>query len=280
MQVNVLYREMLSFLRFRFIGVIGRVYSPVTADWTGLTHTGTLVYLPSHLVEDKRKKVYYLSDVGFGSSPHRPILLRNGWEEYGRGTDKFRVVKETIQPRSTLEESDSDSESMEKVDDQVAEVATTQGCWKLQVLKKGKSEWEDCYSFTTFECFRPDYDASNRSTSFPGAAPFGTMILVVRYLLTEGDSEELVKRDGLNKELYPYHPSLVEQRMIVDTKYIVKRGDEQVVFKEIGSEEERVELLKSEFGLLGHVETAEAVKEIQGKPSRMKAKEGVDGNKE
>ncbi len=68
--------------------------------------------------------------------------------------------------------------------------------------------------------------------------------------------------------------------MIVDTKYIIKRGDEHVLFKEIESEEERVELLKSEFGLLGHVETAEAVKEIQGKPSRMKAKEGVDGNKE
>ncbi len=153
MQVNVLYREMLSFLRFRFIGVIGRVYSPVTADWTGLTHTGTLVYLPSHLVEDKRKKVYYLSDVGIWKQSPSANLAQKRVEEYGRGTDKFRVVKETIQPRSTLEESDSDSESTEKVDDQVAEVATTQGCWKLQVLKKGKSEWEDCYSFTTFECF-------------------------------------------------------------------------------------------------------------------------------
>ena len=105
LQVNVLYREMLARLGFRFLGVLGRVYSPVTNDWTGLTHTASLVYLPSHVREDHGKGVCYLSDVGFGSSPHRPILLRDAWEEFGRGHDKYRLIKSSLQPRSSLEPS-------------------------------------------------------------------------------------------------------------------------------------------------------------------------------
>ncbi|SPO24762.1 uncharacterized protein UTRI_01735_B [Ustilago trichophora] len=271
LQVNLLYREMLSFLGYRYIGVLGRVYSPISQDWSGLTHTASLVYLPSHLPEDQGNKVYYLSDVGFGSSPHRPILFRHGREEYGRGSDKYRLVKSQFQPRSTLE--DDDEEEAEQVDEQVEAIAASQTCWILQNLKKGKEEWEDCYSFSTFECFYPDYQASNKATSHHASVPFATMILVVRYLLNPDllpESTKKVESDGLHPDLYPYHPSVVEQRMVVGDKHIVKIGDEQTVFKAIQSERQRVELLKTDFGLLKHVDTETALEVIAGKPSALK----------
>ncbi|SPO23057.1 uncharacterized protein UTRI_01735 [Ustilago trichophora] len=273
LQVNLLYREMLSFLGFRYIGVLGRVYSPISQDWSGLTHTASLVYLPSHLPKDQGKKVYYLSDVGFGSSPHRPILLRHGWEEYGRGSDKYRLVKSQFQPRSTLEQDDEKEQGAGQVDQEVQAIAASQSCWTLQNLKKGKQEWEDCYSFSTFECFYPDYQASNKATSHHASVPFATMILVVRYLLNPNllsESSKMVDKDGLDSDLYPYHPSVVEQRMIVGDKYIVKIGDDQNVFKVIQSERERVELLKRDFGLLKHIQTETALEVIAGKPSALK----------
>ncbi|SPO43999.1 uncharacterized protein PSANT_01684 [Moesziomyces antarcticus] len=263
LQVNLLYRELLAFLRFRFIGVLGRVYSPISETWTGLTHTASLVYLPCHLEEGKY--VYYMSDVGFGSSPHRPILLREGWEEYGRGSDKFRLVKLEIQPRSYLEQADDET------DDEVAEVARSQVVWKLQNRKSGK-DWEDCYSFATTQCFTPDYLASNCATSSKTAVPFASMILVVRYLLEPtrlAESAQWIARDGLNPDLYAYHPDCIEQRMVVGDKHIVKLGDQQTVFRTIETEEERIELLKSDFGLLHHVDTQAALREIRAKPSAL-----------
>ncbi|SNX83316.1 uncharacterized protein MEPE_02023 [Melanopsichium pennsylvanicum] len=269
LQVNLLYREMLAFLGFRFIGVLGRVYSRISDDWSGLTHTASLVYLRSHLPEDDGKKVYYHTDVGFGSSPHRPILLRDKWQEFGRGTDKFRLLKAPVQPGSTLEEaSDSDSDP----DTQVSTVSKGQMVWILQNLKNGEPDWEDCYSFCITECFDSDYQASNRATSHSTSTPFATMILVVRYLIDPEllkESNAKVQVDGLEKDLYPYHPSCVEQRMVVGDKHIVKLGDEQTVLRTIASEKERVELLKKDFGLLLHVSTQDAVKEINNKPSAL-----------
>lgn len=270
LQVNTLYREVLSFLGYRYIGVLGRVYSPIADDWTGFTHTTTLVYLESHV--DPGKKVYYMSDVGFGSSPHRPILLRDGWQEFGRGCEKFRLVKAKLQPRSDLEPASDD----DQVDPQVDSVANAQGVWILQNAKAGaEAKWQDCYSFATLQCFEPDYHASNKATSHKQAKPFATMILVVRYLLhpdLRAKSQEWVQRDGLDDRLYPYHPSIVEQRMIVNDRFIVRVGDNEVANKLIETEEERVELLKSQFGLLTHVEVQEALKEINGKPSRLQPK--------
>lgn len=261
LQVNLLYRELLAFLKFRFIGVLGRVAPSVAGDWTGFTHTATVVYLDTHV----GGKGYYLTDVGFGSSPHRPILLRDGWEEYGRGTDKFRVVKRTFQPRSTLEPDPDTNE----VDD--GGVAQGQTAWILQNHKNG--DWSDCYSFSTFQCFPADFFAANRATSHHESVPFAVMIVVVRYLLspefTPEKSAKLIERDGLNKELHPYHPSLLEQRMVVGDKFFVRVGDEERVNRVIETEEERVELLKSQFGLLRHVSTEEALRTIAGKPSTL-----------
>ncbi|GAC96397.1 hypothetical protein PHSY_003977 [Pseudozyma hubeiensis SY62] len=267
LQVNQLYREMLSALGFRWIGVMGRVFA--NGDWSGLTHTTTLVLLDSHV--DSSKKVYYLSDVGFGSSPHRPLLLRDGWEEFGRGGEKFRLVKADVHPSSIFEESDEQTDDAE-----VLAIASNQTTWRLQNRKKADKDWENCYSFSPLECFTPDYIATNKATSHAQSVPFATTILVVRYLLhlqLVSQSEALVERDGLAKDLYPYHPSVVEQRLIVGDRYLVRVGDEVKVDKVISSEEERVGLLKSEFGLLQHVETQVAVNEISGKPSRLKSDE-------
>ncbi len=264
LQVNLLYRELLAFLDFRFIGVLGRVAPSAAVDWSGFTHTATLVYLDSHVGAGK---AYYLTDVGFGSSPHRPILLSDGWEEFGRGTDRFRVVKSPFQPSSTLEPDPETDQAA--VDD--GGVATGQTSWILQNHKNG--DWSNCYSFSTFQCFTPDFFAANRATSHHESVPFAVMILVVRYLLSPefspDKSAELVERDGLNKELHPYHPSLLEQRMVVGDKFFVRVGDEERVNRVIETEEERVELLKSQFGLLGHVSTEEALRTIAGKPSRL-----------
>ncbi|EST07554.1 Arylamine N-acetyltransferase [Kalmanozyma brasiliensis GHG001] len=268
LQINVLYREVLSFLGFRYVGVLGRVFSPMSGEWTGFSHSATLVYLPSHV---DGKGAYYLSDVGFGSGPLRPMFLRDGWEERGRGSDRFRLVK-GVQPKSTLE---PDPNSSEEVDPEVKAVAVTQTAWILQ-NHKGR-EWEKCYSFHPFECNLSDCHTANYGTSHPGSVPFAVMIIVVAYRLASHfdaeKSSELVKQDGLHEDLHPYHPSMVEQRMIVDDKFIVKVGDEQTVFKIIETEEERVRLLKDEFGLLGHVTTEEALATIKDKPSRLKSKE-------
>lgn len=276
LQVNVLYRELLAFLDFRFLGVLGRVCNLMTLGWTGFSHTTTLVYLPSHLDEDGGKYVYYMSDVGYGSSPQRPILLRDGWEEYGCGRDKFRLVKRTLQPRTSMEE------VSDLTDSEVAQVGNNQGIWILQNQKNGKPEWEDCYQFTPFQCFDADYHAANKSTSHHQSVPFATMIIVVRYLLDSSllpRSRELVERDGLHSDLYPYHPTAVEQRMIVGDKYIVKKGEGETTATEIKEERQRVELLKSEFGLLKHVETDKALYEIEGKPSALKTKSEMVASK-
>ncbi|CDS00574.1 hypothetical protein [Sporisorium scitamineum] len=275
LQVNPLYREVLSFLGYRYIGVLGRVYSPVTDSWSGLTHTASLVYLDSHVGGEGKGRKVYLSDVGYGSSPHRPILLRDGWEEFGRGSkEKFRVVKRDLQPRSTFEPAPED-EDEDEVDAEVESIAGGQNVWILQQSKP--SGWQDCYSFSTLQCFDPDYHASNKATSHPTSIPFATMILVVRYLLNPHHlphSAQRIQRDGLRQELYPYHPSVVEQRMIVDDKFIVKIGDETTVSREIESEGERVDLLKREFGLLRHV-GKEALDTIKNKPSRLKTTAGT-----
>lgn len=157
MQTNLLYREMLSLLGYRILGVLGRVYSPVSDDWTGFTHTSTLVYLDSHVQGEEGKKVYYVSDVGYGSSPHRPLLLRDGWEEFGRGSEKYRLIKTEFQPRSTLEEAEDGRES--EIDEEVRAVARKQRVWLLQSRKKDK-DWENCYTFSPFECFYTDYQVS------------------------------------------------------------------------------------------------------------------------
>ena len=275
LQVNPLYREVLSFLGYRWIGVLGRVYSPISGEWSGLTHTASLVYLDSHV--EPGHKGYYLSDVGFGSSPHRPILLHHGREEYGRGSEKFRLVSRTLQPRSTLEETD------EAVVPEVQTVANSQDVWILQQSKSAEAAWQDCYSFSTLQCFEPDYHASNKATSHPTAVPFATMILVVRYVLEPSllpCSQSMIERDGLDPRLYVYHPSVVEQRMIVADKLIVRLGDEEKANRKIESEEERVELLKNQFGLLSHVEMDEALKEIAGKPSRLKARQQVESDED
>lgn len=265
LQVNVLYREVLSFLGYRYVGVLGRVFSPMSGEWTGFSHSATLVYLPSHV---DGRAAYYLSDVGFGSGPLRPMLLRDGGEELGRGSDRFRLLKRT-QPKSTLEPDDQEA------DPEVAAVAETQTAWILQ-NHKGR-EWENCYSFHPFECNLVDYHTANHAPSHPGSVPFAVMIIVVAYRLAPGFSDEksrqMVKQDGLIEDLHPFHPSLIEQRMIVDDKFIVKVGNEQTVFKIIESEEERVRLLKDEFGLLGHVTSEEALATIKDKPSRLKGKE-------
>lgn len=266
MQVNRLYREMLSFLGYRYVGVLGRVGSE-EAGYSGFTHTCTLVYLPSHVQGEKGRGVYYHTDVGFGSHPHRPQLLRDGHEEWGRGKEKFRLVKAALQPRSTLEEVE------EEVDEEVREVSERQGVWKLQHLKEGKEDWEDCYCFNTFQVFQPDIDASNRATSHPSSVPFATTILVVQYRLPPSSPEiregANAEKEGLYPDLYPYDPSAVEQRMVVGDKYIVKsaKGKEE---RELGSEEERVRVIKDEFGLLKHVTLEEALREIEGKPSAFK----------
>ncbi|TKY86736.1 hypothetical protein EX895_004376 [Sporisorium graminicola] len=272
LQVNPLYREVLSFLGYRYFGVLGRVFSPISHSWSGLTHTASLVYLDSHLPEEAGKKVYYLSDVGYGSSPHRPILLRDGWEEFGRGSvEKFRVVRKALQPQSTFEPAPA-PEATEQVDEQVESIAGNQAGWILQ-QSKPSGEWQDCYAFAPLQCFDEDYHASNKATSHKESVPFATMILVVRYLLHPDrlpHSAQRLQRDGLQPELYPYHPSVVEQRMIVGDKYIVKIGDDTEVSRKIESEGERVDLLKREFGLLRHVSKEEALQTISGKPSRLK----------
>lgn len=269
LQINLLYREVLAKLAFRFVGVLGRVFSPISNSWTGLTHTATLVYLPSHIASDRGSMVYYLSDVGFGSSPHRPMLLRNEWQEFGRGGDKFRMVHRHVHPQSTFEPAGD-----EQVDQHVAQIARDQSVWILQHHRHGTPDWLDCYSFSTAECFYPDYHASNKATSHPESQPFATMILVVRYLLHAPLvelSEELLERDKLPKQLYPYHPSVVEQRMIVGDKHIIKVGDQQVLSEKIADEGHRVDLLKHNFALLTHVEKDDALREIRGKPSSLNA---------
>ncbi|SJX61667.1 uncharacterized protein SRS1_12651 [Sporisorium reilianum f. sp. reilianum] len=263
LQVNPLYRELLSWLGFRHLGVLGRVWSPSAGSWSGLTHTTTLVYMDSHVEGEEGRKVYYVSDVGYGSSPPRPILLRDGWEEYGRGlSEKFRLVHRVLQPRSTLEPSEDDD-----VDAEIDSIARAQSVWILQQSKR--DTWHDCYSFSPHQCFDADYHASNRATSHPAAVPFATMILVVRYLL-HPPSAAHTQHDALHPALYPYHPSAIEQRMVVDDTYIVKLGDETLVSRKIASEEERVRLLKREFGLLSHVDTQAALQTISGKPSKLK----------
>ena len=262
MQVNRLYREMLSYLGFRFIGVLGRVGSE-SEGFSGLSHTCTLVYLPSHLDEDKGKKVYYHTDVGFGRHPHRPMLLRHNHEEFERGTDKSRLVKTALQPSTTLEETDDEA------DTEVATVAEMQGVWKVQSQSEGK-EWEDRYCFNTFQCHQPDLDAANRATSHPTSIPFATTVIVVQHRLDPSlSSPELVKKDGLHADLYPYHPSAVEQHILVADKLIVRTANSNSV-KSLESEEERVKVIKEHFGLLKHVTVEEALKEIEGKPSAFK----------
>jgi hypothetical protein len=98
------------------------------------------------------------------------------------------------------------------------------------------------------------------------------MILVVRYLLDPtrlAESAQWIARDGLDPDLYAYHPDCIEQRMVVGDKHIVKLGDQQTVFRTIESEQQRIELLKSDFGLLPHVDTTAALHEIRGKPSAL-----------
>ena len=98
------------------------------------------------------------------------------------------------------------------------------------------------------------------------------MILVVRYVLHPDElqhSDGRIKHDQLCPDLYPYHPSAIEQRMIVADKHIVKLGDTQTAFNVIKSERQRVELLKSDFGLLSHVSTDDALREISSKPSAL-----------
>lgn len=83
----------------------------------------------------------------------------------------------------------------------------------------------------------------------------------------------------MDKHLYPYHPNLVQPKMVVGDKYIVNKAEEQVEVRQIQSESERVEMLKKEFGLLKHVETNEAVEEIRGKSSALNNKCEKEGNK-
>ncbi|SOV04329.1 uncharacterized protein UDID_17060 [Ustilago sp. UG-2017a] len=192
---------------------------------------------------------------------------------------RFRLIKRSLQPRTSLEE--QEEEEKQEVDPEVQQLASEQSLWLLQNQTRGK-DWQDCYQFTTFQCFDPDYQASNKATSDRNAAPFATMILVVRYVLDPiliDESKRWVERDGLDKHLYPYHPNLVQQRMVVGDKYIVKKGEEEVEVRQIQSESERVELLKKQFGLLKHVETNEAVEEIRGKPSALNNKCEKEGNK-
>ena len=82
--------------------------------------------------------------------------------------------------------------------------------------------------------------------------------MVVRYLLEPSrlaESARWIARDGLHPDVYAYHPACIEQRMIVADKYIVKIGDDAPVLRTLESEQHRIELLKSHFDLLHHVDT-------------------------
>lgn len=82
------------------------------------------------------------------------------------------------------------------------------------------------------------------------------MVLVCKYFLAPG------ARAGAD-ELYPYAPAQVLQKTLAGTAFKNPAGERT----ELHTEEERIETLKREFGLLPHVATPDAVRHIHGKPS-------------
>ncbi|PWZ00686.1 cysteine proteinase [Testicularia cyperi] len=279
-QANFLYQQMLRAVGYRTFAVLGRVFGPENQQYSGLTHMANLVYLPSHLAEDNAKSVYYLADIGYGSNVQRPMLLRHGHVEPGRGGDLFRLLHEPLQPRSCFEEvdeeeDDNNDQAAASGQDQVAQqMPGNQAVWKLQSKTASRDTWQECYSLTTLEVFEPDCAASNKAVSSKTARPFASTIMIVKFFWDRerlAQSDELVARDGLHPDLFPYHPSCIEQKMIVgDNKLITKTSTDQIVVHTLQTEEERIQTIKRVFGLLPNTSLQQALDEIKGKPSALK----------
>lgn len=84
------------------------------------------------------------------------------------------------------------------------------------------------------------------------------MVLVCKFFFTPDASVGSGKND-----LYPYAPAQVVLKTLAGAAFKNPAGEKV----ELHTEEERVETLKREFGLLPHVSTSEAVRNIHGKRS-------------
>lgn len=87
------------------------------------------------------------------------------------------------------------------------------------------------------------------------------MVLVCKYFFAPGVSAASASAS----ELYPYAPAQILQKTLAGNAFKNPAGERT----ELRTEEERVETLKREFGLLPHVPTPDAVLHIQGKPSAL-----------
>ncbi|KAN0063272.1 hypothetical protein ACQY0O_004436 [Thecaphora frezii] len=287
MQQNLLLLNVLRALGYKAYSASGRVCeppapasspfsSPTAHTWTGPTHMVIFVLLPPH-TGDVSSKALYLVDVGFGSKGlMRPMLLRQGHCERGRGGSLQRVIK-ALMPTSSFQ-SDPGSDGGGGGDSTLRDASRSQYVWMFQTQDHPDAEWMDNYSFSTQESFASDYQAMNFFTSTNSKSIFTKTLMVVRFTIQQlpgGDDEakKRCKEEGLYDALYPYHPSQIAQDILFFDKVTRKPGGadferpQEVI--QLQDERQRIALLKSIFHLLPDIGDEEALRSIQGRASEL-----------
>ncbi|KIJ53376.1 hypothetical protein M422DRAFT_43051 [Sphaerobolus stellatus SS14] len=214
---NGLLLGMLRGLGYRAIGVFGRVnMSPPSSPptlFTFLSHMAVLVQLPDNTP--------YLVDVGFGGNGIvRPIPLQDGAIVPGGASPEEHRLTRFAHPQSSLNPSDASLD------------------WALQYRCPGpQAEWATLYIFKLTEMIEGDWVAYAQWLSAHPPPICGENVLCVRYFLA----------DPLNNPDAPDAP--IGRMTMVGNKTHRRVGDTSVPQKEFSTEEERVRILKEDFGI-------------------------------
>lgn len=276
-QSNYLLLQMLRALGYQVFPVLGRVFKPQLEGerpflecFGGLTHMVLLVRLRNH-TQKQHRMGYYLADIGFGRGIHRPMLLAHGHREAGCEGVEFKLTKVDGHGRgsnfvnaNSCDDADPSEHDLDDEEGRIIANASFQLCWQLSRSEEGVEggKPQTCYIFNTTECFPADFAVSNLASATsldPAISPFATSMLVCKYFF----SPDKPHKKEYASDLYPYQPSQILQKSLANTAYKNPAGEKT----ELTTEQDRVELLKREFGLLLHIPTDQAVRNIQDKPS-------------
>lgn len=129
----------------------------------------TIVSVPCHLDTPSTSNALYLVDTGFDIQ--RPLLIRDGHVEEGRGGVQHRLVR-VPHPNGALV-SVIDDDGLTGAPELEGEWAAPRVLWVLQRRERGSSEnykpWQGLYAFSPLELGHQDFEVSARSSSSIGS---------------------------------------------------------------------------------------------------------------
>ncbi|KAJ6620645.1 arylamine N-acetyltransferase 4 [Mycena sp. CBHHK59/15] len=246
MENTILFNHVLRGLGFKVYHTGARIRPRVggvpQGDYMGWVHSVNIVTLPDG--------IKYILDVAFGGDgPTTPLPILPGQVTDNIGTQQLRLMHEHLP-----EQTDTSPESQQPK------------FWVYQYRNGADKPWNAFYAFPELEFLPSDYEVMNFYTSTSPDSFQTTTVLVVKFLMRSGGTQNGVNRSAEGEDAV-MEGEIYGKRMMVNGEIKENLGGKTQLVKTCTNEEERLDALREWFGIELTVEEQQG---IRGRGSELK----------